>query len=289
MHSGAAWLVSDQSHEVTHGNFGCGIAGSFDAKMLALARGLHAALTQVPEGITKITICRDNLSALRQIVRPIVGPSQMVAIMACQTIRTFLSGCPEWKLTFMWMPSHKGIASNKRVDQLAKDTLKKDQPKFVFFSMAQACIKACMMCKWEHTIMKDGRNFKYRGHQFWVDDVNKLHGSKTSNMWLLLHCGQSNKEMARVARTLTNHMPTAEFCKQFNIPGPTLCNCGELETRAHILFKCPNWIRLSPVKPVILPSMLNTCIECSIKYQCGWSVMDVLIFLQANPLVATFN
>lgn len=62
--SGAAWLVSDHGHKVAHGNFGCGIASSFDAKMLALARGLHAALTQVPDGITQITICGDNLSAL---------------------------------------------------------------------------------------------------------------------------------------------------------------------------------------------------------------------------------
>ena len=116
-----------------------------------------------------------------------------------------------------------------------------------------------------------------------------LHGTKATTTWLLKRAGTSNREMARAARTLTNHLPVGSYRQRFNIPGPALCTCGAEETREHHLFDCPNWIRIKePSVPVAAPPHEDAASRRT-RAQRGWSAEDVICFLRLNPLVASFE
>lgn len=99
--SGSGWLVMDGPTHVAHGKLGGGRATSFDAEMLGLARGVNEALRSVPVHITQLTLCADNKAALRQIIRPQVGPSQMAAISVCKALRAFLAGHPARRVVLL--------------------------------------------------------------------------------------------------------------------------------------------------------------------------------------------
>lgn len=286
--SGSAWLIMDGSSHIAHGKFGGGKATSFDAEMMGLARGVNEALRALPAHIHQLTLCSDNKAALRQIVRPQLGPSQMAAISACAALRAFLSGHPARRLVLLWVPSHKRIDPNEFVDALAKEALDADQPDFVSYSLALARVKARMKSKWD-CVARDANAVHYRGRHLWVSDDPLLHGSTAATTWLLKHAGKSNADVARTARILTNHFPCGEYRARFNIPGPQDCPCGGgLETRHHILFQCPFWIRTkAPVaSPLALPHDDRTR---QLHAQCGWSAGDVLEFLRLNPMVSTFG
>lgn len=262
---------------------------SYDAEMMALARGLREITREAEYDVKHITILSDNKAALKQIIRPVVGPSQMAAISGCQSIRSFLQDRPDRTIAFMWVPSHKGIEPNELVDQLAKEALDDEQPEFVSYSMALQRIKSRMMAKW-NVLAVDLENTKYRGSHLWVTET-PLHAATAKRTWLLKRVGTSNKETARVARVLTNHFPCGAYRERFNIPGPIECLCGlslGAETREHILFECPYWIR-TKVTWVTPTSQEENLRDRQLRSQRHWTEDDILEFLRLNSWVATFE
>lgn len=111
----------------------------------------------------------------------------------------------------------------------------------------------------------DANNTTYRGQHLWVAEDPPLHGTSAKHTWLLKHAGTSNRDVARAARFLTNHFPSGAYRARFNVPGPQHCPCGGgLETRSHILFRCPYWIRTKTVDPPPLtPRMMLAPSSCA--------------------------
>ena len=87
--AGAAWLVK-HSGKVRQGRFGCGQATAYDAEMAALARGVKEAVRDIPASVTDIHIFADNRAALTSILAAGRGPSQMLSVAACASIRPWL-------------------------------------------------------------------------------------------------------------------------------------------------------------------------------------------------------
>ena len=110
-----------------------------------------------------------------------------------------------------------------------------------------------------------------------------------------------NKEVARFTRVITEHFPSGEYKKRFKLlqPGESdKCPCRlrnrYRETRDHILFKCPYYMRHKKYerKPFVGPFSKRDLAQGKSWYsrrQRGWSSLDVLKFLQLNPMVGTFE
>ncbi|KAF9813481.1 hypothetical protein IEO21_05588 [Rhodonia placenta] len=266
----------DGATHIVHGKFGGGKATSFDAEMMGLARGVNEALRNLPAHITQLALCSD------------VGPSQLAAISACSALRTFLAGNPRHRVLLLWVPAHKNIEPSDFVDELAKAALDGVQPDFVSYSMALARVRARMKSKWDRVAL-DTNNTAYRGRHLWVAIDPPLHGATAKSTWLLRHAGTSNHNTARAARFLTNHFPCGAYRAKFNIPGSHDCLCGGgLETRDHILFHCPYWIR-TKAPTTSQRAAPHDHSSHQLRNQRGWFVDDVLEFLRLNPMVSTFG
>ncbi|KAK1220447.1 hypothetical protein PQX77_016791 [Marasmius sp. AFHP31] len=93
---------------------------------------------------------------------------------------------------------------------------------------------------------------KYKGGQFL--ELNDLKGKPlqpkyTSGGTWLPHIGRTNSLTSRVIRCVTNHAPVGEYYRRFHIPESEDCRCGRaLETRPHVLFRCPQATRTGPIR-----------------------------------------
>ena len=91
---------------------------------------------------------------------------------------------------------------------------------------------------------------EYRGNGLVLkkNDLEKVnHSFKKTPMLRTL--GMDNRHCARVTRVMSNHLPCGEFRTRFNKEGPTDCKCGGgLDTREHIIYDCPFWLRPN-IKP----------------------------------------
>ncbi|KAI0953240.1 hypothetical protein AcW1_007509 [Taiwanofungus camphoratus] len=80
-----------------------------------------------------------------------------------------------------------------------------------------------------------------------------------------------------------NEAAGGEYHSRFNIPGPHLCLCGAEETREHVLFDCPFWIRTKRQQGPRDPLLMGP------PEQRGWTPDDIMEFLRLNPMVSTFD
>ncbi|KAI0075675.1 hypothetical protein K474DRAFT_1624239 [Panus rudis PR-1116 ss-1] len=260
--------------------------------MAALAAGIRKAVETAGDQITEIHIYVDNKAAAQAILAANRGPSQMVSVMAARSARQFLERDEQRKIFIWWCPSHEGIIQNEFVDQAAKEALELPQPNFVSYSVARQRFTARAVHKWH----KSMDNPSYRGHHnvARIQDLRKCGPSNKQNPFLRL-CGKSNPAFARLTRFLSGHFPHGEFRQRFHLEGPRQCACGyPLETRDHILYDCPLWIRPKSLKRPREPSraMRNALIldEEDEQIRMGHpSIKTIYQFLDRNPMVATFE
>ena len=130
--------------------------------------------------------------------------------------------------------------------------------------------------------------------------------------------------MARFVRFWTGHFPHGAYRQRFRLPGRTACWCGHNpESRRHILFECPLWIRrlgeptetrITLPRPIQRPTgfaVLSSASESEGDKVLGplpqprvqgrrrqrtpttplhfVPLKEVRWFLRANPMVATFE
>ncbi|KAI0070773.1 hypothetical protein K474DRAFT_1713049 [Panus rudis PR-1116 ss-1] len=107
--------------------------------------------------------------------------------------------------------------------------------------------------------------------------------------------GASNTKFARLARFIIGHFPHGEYRARFNLDGPRNCACGHpVESRSHILFDCPLWIRQPSLRR---PRTLSRAFRAALiiddddesRYNGHPSLAQIHTFLEQNPMVATFE
>ena len=138
--------------------------------MMALEAEIAKAtkLSRGERDIWTIYIFADNKSAVEQILRPKLGPSQMHAVRTCTRIRDFLDEVSIRSVQLAWCPGHVGVKDNERVDKSAAEGTNKLQPKFMSFARARELVRTKILNEWR---IKAETDPEYRGKQ-WFD----IHG-----------------------------------------------------------------------------------------------------------------
>jgi hypothetical protein len=172
-----------------------------------------------------------------------------------------------------WCPAYVGVTQNELVDQLAKEGLDAPQPEFTSQSIALQRITARMYTAWEVNM----QNTHYRGTQSLIrpDEFKMCLHIYSNNIYLKL-LGTDTHLFVRVARFVSGHMPCGAFRERFHLEGHSQCWCGAaIETREHILYECPLWIRKHPLPDPDGAQRVG--------------VRDIIEFLKLNPSIGTFK
>ncbi|GJF00388.1 hypothetical protein PsYK624_166750 [Phanerochaete sordida] len=290
--TGAAWALSTHHELRASGSFGYGKASVYDAEMAALARGLNAVNQHCSPATASLHVFADNKAAAAGILRGAPGPAQMLSVLACKAVRSFLAADSTRTVHIHWCPAHVGIELNELVDQLAKDGLRLHQPEGATITAVHAKARTRATRKWR----RDMLSTKYRGHSSMVRESEHSQCSARPPTHLFLaKYGRSPQLMARVVRFTTGHFPHGEFRNKFNLPGRRDCWCGcPLETRDHILYECPLWIRTAAIRQPTadVPQALLFDPDDPLllqQYAQRVNIDQVASFLRLNPMVATFE
>lgn len=277
--SGAGYVVRDVNEQdgelLQQGWFGCGNVTPYDAEVLALARGLKIACTDIPTGVSHLRIYTDNKAALSKILDPSVGPSQMGAVMAAKHLRSFLKSRPDRVVELHWCPGHQNIRLNELVDALARNGATGPQPAFTSLAKARQDAQEAAVASWQ----SEFQSAAYSGRQTML--TNKEDILPSAKNWYLRSFGHHPREMARHTRFASGHFPCGEYRERFHLPGPKVCwTCNCRETRDHILWECPAWTRGQELA-------LKATIDGDPR-----TIRDagpvIRRFLRANPMVGTF-
>ena len=130
------------------------------------------------------------------------------------------------------------------------------------------------------------------------DNIIKLH-HKFKRHSTFQQLGTNHRQYARLVRILTKHFPCGEFRTRFNKDGPIYCSCfsvrqtnnsrkGVLETRNHILYECPLWIRPNEWKRYNhVPDNVHDKMWPPNNQDIN--LEQLIEFLRLNPLVGAFE
>ena len=94
------------------------------AEELAIYFALHYCTQSSTVSHTNILIISDSLSAIKQICRPLFKQVSNTITLRTQNLLQHISLTQQSRVSFLWIPRHRGISGNKIVDALAKDTTK---------------------------------------------------------------------------------------------------------------------------------------------------------------------
>ena len=126
--TGAGWVVYWKGSERRSGREGMGkLAEVYDAKMLALLKGLETAIEfqqETPNANrrhTRIILFADNTASVTAITKEDPGSSQQILQKFVETAIAFLDTNRRATIEISWVPGHMGIEGNDRADALAKE------------------------------------------------------------------------------------------------------------------------------------------------------------------------
>lgn len=210
---------------------------SYDAEMMAGGMALAFATKQSCE---TIHVVADNESALKTLLDLGMHGQQLVSVVACRNARDWLAKDERRRIVFHWCPSHEGVEWNELVDEDAKRAadipLERDE---CSLAHAQHLLAVQLKADWRDEYRGSRA---YAGHNFLrlkaFDPPNHL-----SSPALQAH-GHSKATMARFCRAVLDHAPLGSFRQRFFAHEPTECpECGVLQDREHVLFKCTRYRR----------------------------------------------
>ena len=228
----------------------CPAGSSFDAEIAALEEAIQWAIVRrIPDPIFFI----DNKSVLTSFLDLNTHSSQMSSIRINILLHDYLSTMPSSStISFAFCPSHVGIAGNERADRLTKTgaALGPATPIKILRSNFLAEFKRDMNKHWR--ILAKSQMYKGHGwipirrkHRLFKPDI----GNKHTKRFFLMLAGNDIETTSRMARALTNHAPTGEYCQRFHPNEPSHCKfCGPNteHSRAHVFFSCPTYTSLAP-------------------------------------------
>lgn len=95
---------------------------------------------------------------------------------------------------------------------------------------------------------------KYRGESMLIRQADVAKAVKhDATHWLLRRAGRKHRLYARATRLISGHFSQGEFRDRFNKEGTRRCVCdlqvAPHETRDHILYECPVWVRAHKPPP----------------------------------------
>ena len=155
------------------------------------------------------------------------------------------------RITLQYCPSHSGIEGNERADRLTKlgaAIAPTVPPRLLVSNFISDHIQR-MNLHW--CVLAASRSF--RGQQ-WLPIRRKkklfrpaIRNKAATNFFYTLS-GNDIATLSRMARAITNHAPTGEYCQCFYPDLDSHCpTCpGQLMSRTHILFSCPRYVPLAP-------------------------------------------
>lgn len=302
---------------------------AFDAEMEALGEGLVAAIRQAWESIRiareygvcdlpdwsyRICIYADNQAALRKVFEGGHGPSSRWSRRIYEAATSFLlQGEGRHFIDVFWCPAHlrdlndpRGrdgmtfsgtcVSRNDYVDRAAQRAAETGAPApFTSFAVARMKVTQRLYQAWHEAM--DSR--KYRGHSMLLRQKDTGKSIKhTAKHWLLRRAGRKRRLFARAARFISGHFPHGEYRDRFNKDGPRHCLCDaqnpKYETRDHILYECPYWIRTHQ-PPARKPAAERLELISAGKQlflqneEQRISPQEIIDFLVLNPLVGTFE
>ena len=203
----------------------------YDAEMLALLRGLEAAVDfqqdtpEVNRGRSTIILFADNTSSVEAITEEKTGPSQQISQKFVETAMAFLDENKMANIEVSWVPGHMGIEGNERADEIAKGATELEPATETT------------------TIAKLHRQLRDKLKAEWVGEWAKkpmiadripppLAGSHAL-------CTLDRCTLGIVTQARTRHGHFGEYYQTHNIREPANCLCGvELQTREDIVFEC---------------------------------------------------
>lgn len=316
----AVWNHHQPSPPVKQGKRGCGRATVFDAELSALTNGVRALTDEYNTWATsyngKKALKRDNyhftlnvfvdsIAAGLAVLKGDCWGGQMHLIRVQTALKKFLLAHGRHKIRIVWVPSHvqdrREMDSwptrfNDAVDKLAREAARSNSghPKHgSSYAAAQADTKVKAKKVWQG--MMNG--IKYRGHSNLLKQTEHKLIVPNSKHYSLRHFGHDHRLYVRMTRFLTGHFPHGEFRDKMHLDGSRKCTCADVyESRDHILYKCPYWIRPQGIKPPKRASDRTRMELISAGKQLKLqnkeqqvSIDDIHEFLLINPLVGTFE
>jgi DNA-binding LytR/AlgR family response regulator len=258
-------------------SFRCGLVTPFDAEILAAASGIEAAVDLIASEFTResrtspewhvstqytrtLVLCIDNQAAAMGILAGLIKLGHAPAVCAATKIREFLDMHPKHKFITMWVPLHVkdmkfggaamprslAMRGNDRVDDLCTKRLADRGP--IPSARSKAATIAALREKHLTSWRKELTNIKQRGQKCLLrkKDISRIRHSGTKHD-LLGSAGNDTVLYSKLGRTVSNHAPTGDFMIRFKKEGHPYCLCdptgNTLETRDHVLYHCPFWIR----------------------------------------------
>ncbi len=103
------------------------LANVYDAKMMALQRGLETAIKFQQETPstnrrrTRIILFADSTASVSAITKEAPGSSQHTSQKFIEAAITYLDRNRQALIEVSWVPGHMGIEGNDRADKLAKE------------------------------------------------------------------------------------------------------------------------------------------------------------------------
>lgn len=273
--------------------------------MAALARGLKEGVRNAPVHVSDIHVFADNQAALASILAAGCGPAQLLAVAACESVRPWLEASKQHKIHLWWCPGHFDVPGNVAVDKEAG--MGTSEPSnAVSFAYARQQITAQAYQAWR----KDMTRPQYREHHNMMAEDEFKQCKHTATTWHLKAAGRSCRKMAQLTRFMSGHFPHGEFRERFHLDGQRTCWCGSVgtETRNHIWFDCPLWIRkhgppaaelervrrLGRNNPLDFDEPAPEGVDPVQHFLQGWrntpqGIDNIREFLQLNPMVGTFE
>lgn len=121
MGTGAAWTIEYNGQWSGTNGFSLGAnAEIYDAEIIALCRGLEAALSSpMAERASEIQICTDNLNIAKEAGSVRNSSSQAAFIRFREGVKSWLQRGK--KVSVQWVPSRMGIIGNEKPTKKERD------------------------------------------------------------------------------------------------------------------------------------------------------------------------
>lgn len=197
----------------------------YTVEMLAIASALQWA---EESQIREVVLCSDSCSVLMSLQSSISNSRQDIIYEIFETLHRIKN--MNIRVTFMWVPAHRGVVGNELVDTLAKESLKMNEVIEIALSKSEAkcLIKEKIMREWQHEwdTAITGR------HPYAVQSV--VGKARPAN--------RTTKEERILTRLRVGHAGINKTLHLIGKHPSGLCeHCQEVESVEHVILWCPKY------------------------------------------------